>query len=460
MDLQENTYIPVETPCELPQEPVVVVETVEPTVLVEEPVEIVPEKPKRKKSKLVFNLIAMILALILFCGATAYAVVYTLNHIWLERYAHLEQAMLEKIQSQPQNPGSNDSQGNLNTQIPQSGPLTPAQVYAKNVQAVVSVHAKYQQGSSYGESVGSGFLISADGYVVTNYHVVEGATSVEIATHDGKTLSAQLKGKDAANDVALLKVEGENLPYTTLGSSDALVVGEMVVAIGNPLGELTSTLTVGYVSAKDRVVNTDGSVINMLQTDVAINSGNSGGPLFNMNGQVVGITTAKYSGSSNSGATIEGLSFAIPVDDIIGILSDLQEFGYVTGAYLGVSVRDVDASVQSYGIPAGASVVDVVKGGPADKAGIKAGDVIVNIGGYDVDSLSTLTRVMRRFEAGQTVSITVYRSGQNQALSITLAEKPVEQDQTGNTGNDQTTEEEESSNNFKDWFGSLFPPFG
>ena len=144
-----------------------------------------------------------------------------------------------------------------------------------------------------------------------------------------------------------------------------------------------------------------------------------------MNGNVVGITTAKYSGDSGTGATIEGLGFAIPMDDVAGMISDLKEFGYITGAYLGVYVRDVDASAQSYGLPAGAYVEDVLQGYCAKKAGIRAGDIIVNLGGYDVDSITTLTRVLRRFEAGDNVSVTVYRAGKQEYFTVTLDEKPV-----------------------------------
>ena len=224
-----------------------------------------------------------------------------------------------------------------------------------------------------------------------------------------------------------------------------------MAAIGNPLGELTATLTVGYISAKDRIVDTDGTVINMLQTDAAINSGNSGGPLFDMNGKVIGITTAKYSGNSQSGATIEGLGFAIPVDDVVGILADLKEFGYVTGAYLGVYVRDVDASAQSYGLPAGAYIEEAIRGYCAQEAGIRAGDIVVNLGGYDVDSVTTLTRVLRRFKAGDSVSVTVYRAGRQEYITVVLDEKPV---QTEDTLPEATQPENNQNQN-----GSIFPWF-
>ena len=167
--------------------------------------------------------------------------------------------------------------------------------------------------------------------------------------------------------------------------------------------------------------------MNMIQTDVAINSGNSGGPLFNMKGEVVGITTAKFSGNSSSGASIEGIGFAIPMDDVTGMIEDLQKFGYVTGAYLGVMVLDVDTTAQYYGLPAGAFVESVSAGGAAERGGIQAQDIITEVGGYPVNSVSDLTRVLRKFAAGEAVSVEIYRAGQTRTLTVTLDEKPHEE---------------------------------
>ena len=216
------------------------------------------------------------------------------------------------------------------------------------------------------------------------------------------------------------------MPHVTLGSSASVVVGDQVAAIGNPLGTLTSTMTVGYVSAKDRVVATDGSAINMLQTDAAINSGNSGGPLFNMKGEVIGITTAKYSGTSSSGATIEGIGFAIPIDDIQGILGDLQNQGYVSSAYLGITVEDVPETAQSFGLPAGAFIRETVEGYCAQKAGLQPNDIIVKLGEHKIGSTNELLLALRKFQPGETTVITVYRSGVEMDFDITLDEKPQE----------------------------------
>ncbi len=417
--------------------------------LPEEPEEIREVKQPKRRGRFWVVLPVMAAA----CVLTGFVV----NKIWENRMERMEKALDEKFAALEQIYSEQKPQQNTTNQQPATGPMTPGQVYTQNVDAVVAVNTRMESSNGYGEGSGSGFLISADGYVVTNYHVIEGAKQITVIPHGGKEMTAKVVGADSANDIALLKVEGENLPFVTMGSSDALAVGDQVVAIGNPLGELTATLTVGYISAKDRIVNTDGTVINMLQTDAAINSGNSGGPLFDMNGKVVGITTAKYSGNSNSGATIEGLGFAIPMDDVVGILSDLKEFGYVTGAYLGVYVRDVDASAQSYGLPAGAYVEEAIGGYCAQKSGIRTGDIIVNLGGYDVDSVTTLTRVLRRFKAGDSVSVTVYRAGKQEYLTVVLDEKPVDTQQTLPQETQPETDQNQNGSGFP-WF-DFFAPF-
>lgn len=416
MDMCENEYTPEAEGYEAGISETAVTEPQIPEV-------ISPEPPKTTQKRWGWKVTGICVLLAAACGITALLV----SKVWEGKFVRMELAIKDRFSALEQSYSQKHNQSVApDTQLPEQGPMPPSQIYAENVQAVVGINATYGNTDLLGGSAGSGFIISADGYVVTNHHVIENTSKVKVVMSDGKTLDAEIVGKDAANDVALLKVTGEKLPFVKIGSSDAMAVGDMVVAIGNPLGELNSTLTVGYVSGKDRIVSTDGSVINMLQTDAAINSGNSGGPLFNTKGEVIGITTAKYSGDSGSGAAIESLGFAIPMDDVERIISDLKEYGYVTGAYMGVSVRSVDAVGQSYGLPAGAYVVEVVKDGAADKAGIRSGDIIVTLGGYDVDSLATLTRVLRRFEAGQTVSVIVYRNGQNETLSITMDEKPAE----------------------------------
>lgn len=404
---------------------------------------VVPQEPKQvKHKKCGRKILAVTVLMLALCIVTNLGV----SGYWQGQMDAMEQAMEEKFVALEQI--YKEHEHNVSAPLPETGPLTPAQVYSKNVKAVVAVTSKYQTNYGYGESSGSGFIITADGYIVTNYHVIEGATQISVQTTEGKAMKAQVVGYEASNDIALLKVDGEDLPFVEMGSSDALIVGDQVSAIGNPLGELTSTLTVGYISAKDRVITTDGSVINMLQTDAAINAGNSGGPLFNMYGQVVGIITAKYSNNGEEGASIEGLGFAIPMDDVKGMLEDLMEFGYIKGAYLGVTVRDVNAEGQSYGLPAGAYIVEVVEGLAADKAGLRSGDIITALGGYDVDSLTGLTRALRRFEPGDNVVAVVYRvsTGETLYIKVNLGEKPTEQNQ------DNTNQ----GGWFDDFFGPIF----
>ena len=366
------------------------------------------------------------------------------------------QAKLESAQNKNHTSDTTVSQNN--------SALSPSQVYEKTNLAVVEVSTKatvVMEGTETAVgSMGTGFIISNDGYIVSNYHVIQGAETITINTGFGKTYEAEIVGFDADNDFSLLKIDDQDLPCINLGNSDDLVIGEQVVAIGYPLDSGCATLTVGYISAKDRIISTDGRTINMLQTDAAINSGNSGGPLLNMYGEVVGITTAKSSGTSSSGATIEGVGYAIPVDDIIRMISDLQEYGYITGAYLGIWVRDVDATAQSYGLPAGAYVEDVMDGYAAQRAGIQSQDIIVNIAGYDVTGLTDLTLALRKLEAGQTVTVTVYRGGREVYLSITLDEKPqetpVQDSNETETEPSDTLPENQEYPSWNDFWDSIF----
>jgi len=404
-----------------------------------------PKKQKKARSGKGLRIVAAILIAVLLCTTVALAIY---SSVLSHRMDMLNKTMNNKLSVMEQQIASATApQVVLPGNVPQEGLLTPGQVYAQNVRAVVGIASQ----SSAGSASGSGFIISSDGYVVTNHHVIEGAAKVRVTTADATEYTAQVIGSDATNDIALLKIEGEDLPHVTIGSSDALAVGEQVAAIGNPLGELTFTMTVGYVSAKDRMVTTDGTTISMMQTDAAINSGNSGGPLFNMQGQVVGITTAKYSGTSNSGASIEGIGFAIPMDDVLGIIEDLRDYGYVTGTYLGVMVRDVDENAQSYGLPAGAYIEEITPGFCAERAGLQAKDIIVNIGGYPINSITELSRVLRRFEPGDTTTITVWRSGKEVNLSITLDEKPQQEQQEAQQPQQQQPQQ--------DPYGGMYPQF-
>ena len=306
--------------------------------------------------------------------------------------------------------------------------MTPAQVYAANVNSTVGITTAittnfwgYQTTSA---ASGSGFILSADGYILTNYHVIEESSSISVSLYDGTVYDAVLVGYDESNDIAVLKVEADNLAPVVLGSSESLNVGDSVVAIGNPLGELTFSLTTGTVSAKDRKVTLSSTVtMDLIQTDCAINSGNSGGALFNLYGEVIGITNAKYSGSSASGASIDNIGFAIPMDSILYIVESIIEKGYVSKPYMGVMVSDVSAETQLYGIPKGAAVQSVAEDGPAARAGLKTGDIITHANGKPVNSSSDLVDLVGKSLPDDTILLTIYRQGQAIEIGVIIEER-------------------------------------
>ena len=429
------------------------------------------EKPKQKKRKsggLGRKILACAAALALVIGSCAVTALIV-NDRWEDRTEQMEASFNRQLQTMQQQIQalSPESTGNsVSGTVSYMDANSVSQVYARNVHSVVLIESTvtstmYGQ-TATGVSSGSGFILTEDGYVITNYHVIEGASAVEVVLYDNTRYQAAVIGYDSTNDIALLKVEASGLDAVEIGSSDDLIVGDQVVAIGNPLGELTSTLTVGYVSAKERMVSTDGSIINMLQTDAAINSGNSGGPLFNMNGQVVGITTAKYSGASSSGATIEGIGFAIPIDDVMDGVAQLQEFGYIKSAYLGVVVRNMDASTANiYGLPVGAYVDSVEEGYCAARAGIQAKDIIIAVGNEKIENLSDLTRVLRQYEPGDRVNITLYRSGQRVTVAVVLDERPAGLDTVvPDTQPQPQPEQNMPEGNYEDWYNFFAPFFG
>lgn len=307
--------------------------------------------------------------------------------------------------------------------------LTAEQIYAANLDCVVGVNGDVTT-NVWGQTVrnavsGSGFVISSDGYILTNYHVIDGVSDIKVTFADGSSYDAVVVGGEEENDIAVLKIEAAGLHAVTLGDSDALAVGESVYAIGNPLGELTFTLTGGLVSAKDRTITmSDGTIMNMLQTDTAINSGNSGGPLFDRYGQAVGIVSAKYSSSaSSSEASIEGIGFAIPINDVKDMVTSIIENGYVTGKpNVGILMNDVDSSAQRYGIPAGAEITAILDGSCAQKAGLQVGDIITAVDDSAVSGTTQLKSAVKNYKAGDTVTFTVYRDGASQTVQVTLDE--------------------------------------
>ena len=306
--------------------------------------------------------------------------------------------------------------------------MTPAEVYATNVNSTVGITTSVTTTNFWGYQTtspasGSGFVLTEDGYILTNHHVFEGSDSVSVTFYDGTNLPAEIIGYDKSNDIAVLKVNAENLKPVVLGDSDNMNVGDEVIAIGNPLGELTFTLTAGAVSALDREVTTSSGVtMNLMQTDCAINSGNSGGALFNLYGEVIGITNAKYSSNSSSEASIDNIGFAIPVNSIRGIVTSIIEKGYIAKPYIGVSVGDVSSETQSYGLPNGAAIKEVAKDSPAEEAGLEVNDIITHVDGEAIESSSALVKIISNKSAGDKLKLTVYRQGETLELELTVSE--------------------------------------
>lgn len=449
---QEEEIVEIEV-----SEPVeeTVVEVVEPVT--EEIVEVKPEPVQKKVGKGKRFLSILILVLIAVGSSLATAVVS--NLYWQNQFDTMSAAVQER-QDVMQEQLDKKTQSSSGAVLKPNAENTPAQVFEKVNPAVVEIACEVVvvDGGvrTEGISSGSGFVISADGYIVTNYHIIEEAKTTVVYTSDGKEHAARIIGADEGNDFALLKIEANDLTCVEFGSSDEIAIGEQVVAIGYPLTSGSPTLTVGYISAKNRIVTTEGRTISMLQTDAAINSGNSGGPLLNMQGQVIGITTAKSSGTSASGASIEGVGYAIPIDDIRGLIEDLKEYGYITGAYLGVWVRDISEDAKSYGLPDGVYVEDVMDGYCAQKAGVQAKDIIVDLGGHNITCMTDLTLALRKFKAGDAITMTVYRNGSLVYLNLTLDAKPQE----------TAVEEEEEEvlspehDEYQKWFDYFAPFFG
>ena len=305
--------------------------------------------------------------------------------------------------------------------------LTAAEVYAQNVRSTVgittSITTNFWGYQTVNAASGSGFIVTDDGYILTNYHVVEDADSITVSMYEGQTYEAELVGFDASNDVAVLKIEAEGLTPVVLGDSDNLNVGDNVVAIGNPLGELTFSLTSGAISSLNRnITMSNGATMNLMQTDCAINSGNSGGALFNMYGEVIGITNAKYSSNGGGEASIDNIGFAIPINLAWEIAQSIIEKGYVSTPYIGVTVSDVGQQFQNYGLPQGAAVQSVVEGGPAEKAGLQANDIITHINGEEITGYAQLSQYIREAGVGGQLKLTVFRQGETLEITVTIGE--------------------------------------
>ena len=389
-----------------------------------------PEKPRRKKKKfnggkLVRSAVALVLAAAMgFAGGFVGA-----------KYGGGSKVVIQQVERPASSDSSTDSTGNSISATSGTGLSTAqvAELVSPSVVVITTEQVVYSQWSWYGQNqvesgAGSGVIISSDGYILTCAHVVDGASNITVTIGD-KDYTATLVGEDTTSDIAVIKIDADGLTPATVGDSDSLKVGQNVMAVGNPLGELGGTVTGGMISALNRSVTIQGTnstnTMSLIQMDASVSPGNSGGGLFNMNGELVGIVNAK---SSSSDA--EGLGFAIPINDAIKVAQELLENGYVTGRpYLGITYLAVtDAqTAQQLGVNAyGVYIVDVTKGGPADQAGLKVGDRIVSVDGSEIAAKDDLGTLMQKHAAGDTLAITVARDGQMQTVTVTLGEKGAE----------------------------------
>ena len=307
-----------------------------------------------------------------------------------------------------------------------SGTMTVADVAAKASPSVVEIITEMTE-ESYGfwggtytaQAAGSGVIMSADGYIITNNHVVKDANKIQVTTYDGKTYDATLIGTDAKADIAVIKVEADNLIPAVIGDSSKVQVGDTAIVIGNPLGTRGGSVTSGIVSSVNRQVTIERESMNLIQTDAAINSGNSGGGLFDGNGNLIGIVNAKDSGTTSSGSLIEGLGFAIPVNNAIDIAQQLIDYGKVVNRpTIGVYLSQIYQSQGKY--KAGLYITAVIEGSAAEEAGLNAYDRIIRADGTDITDYTGLSGIMLNKNLGDTIELVIDREGEEMTFTITL----------------------------------------
>ena len=336
--------------------------------------------------------------------------------------------------------------------------MTMPEVYASNVNSVVSINVSATT-NYFGQTVqtaasGTGFFITEDGYILTNHHVISDASSVKVTLYNSETYDAKVIGSDEDYDIAVLKIDVTGATPVVLGDSSKVAIGESVAAVGNPLGELTFSMSEGIVSCVNRAINVDGTPFNMIQVDCSINPGNSGGPLFNSYGEVIGIVSAKYSSYSNT--TVEGIGFAIPINDVVSLVKDIMTNGYVSNkAYLGITpgtMNEQMAAQYNIDVTKGVFVYAVEKGGAGEKAGLQLGDVITKLNDTDITSMSDLSMAKKSYKAGDTVTLTVWRGGQEITLSLTFDQQP----QTTGTEDDSSNQNQGQQGSYGDLYDYFF----
>lgn len=405
---------------------------------------------KEKKNKGKGVIITLAVALASFGAGSLYT-----SYSWIQNQT-TQSSNQVKNESNINKPATNVSQTSATT----SGKsLSVAEVASLASDSVVEITTESVANDMFmrqyvTEGAGSGVIISTDGYIATNNHVIEGASKITVRLTDGKEYEAKLIGTDAQTDVAVIKVEGATLQPATLGDSDTIGVGDTAIAIGNPLGELGGTVTNGIISALDRQIVLENQTMTLLQTNAAINPGNSGGGLFNDQGELIGLVVAKSSGSN-----VEGLGFAIPVNVVKDVVESIINVGYVQGRpVLGISVVNVDSSqlAYQYGVnQLGVYVAGLTEGTKAEASGLKVGDCLIAVNDTQISSTSDLTQILQSHEVGDKVKVMVSRNGKMLTVEVELSEsKPVAT--SSDESSHQNKTEDNSSNqlpNISDFFG-------
>ncbi len=431
-----------------------------------------PVKKEKKKRKHTFlKAVCIVLACVLLSSSAAY---FAAGYVMDKRMAEFEAIRQSEQQQQTKvvigaatTDDNNESvdvssrNGESAAAAPTGDVMSAKEIYDMACKQVVGINTSVSGTNIFGQSTsaavsGSGIIISEDGYILTNYHVVsycvEYGYPMTVITYDGKSYDAQVIGYESSCDVAVIKIEAEGLSPAKIGDSDSISVGDKAYAVGNPLGELAYTMTSGIVSALDRVITTvsdttgQSQSINMFQIDAAVNSGNSGGPVYNDRGELIGIVTAKYADEG-----VEGLGFAIPINDALNITTQLIEKGFVSGALLGVSVANVtdvysNFAIEYYSYPSGAYVVSVVEGSCAEKGGIQAGDIITGLNGNAINSKAALIAGMKKCAPGDEGVITVYRTGATLETGEYIDLTVVFDETTGQNVTDEDTDENTDEN--------------
>ena len=393
-----------------------------------------PEEPKKKSSPYLTKKVGALVAAL--CVLTSGTVGYTAGILTNSQQADSVSAEQNSAQAgtssafSAENSVAEESEPAYSTMAVSSDTsndaLSITEIAEKVSNSVVEITTEITEYDSFmrqyvSEGAGSGVILTADGYIVTNNHVIEGASKITVTLKDGTSYAGTLVGTDSQGDIAVVKIEATGLQPATLGDSDSLKVGDTAVAVGNPLGQLGGTVTDGIISALDRQIDLDGQTMTLLQTNAAINPGNSGGGLFNDQGELIGVVVAKSSGSG-----IEGLGFAIPINTAKEIISDIMQYGYVKGRVdLGMSTIDITSNQMAmmYGLSStGVYINSVTEGSNAESVGFRAGDRIISFNGTEISSSDDLTSAISQCKVGDTVEIIIARNGQKYSGQLTLEE--------------------------------------